>query len=79
MRVPLFRSCPSSRFDLVSTDPWILRRRHLMRLWLRDPENAWQTPAQLSSRWEKLYTGVTAESQVFPLEPYIRSESHKAG
>lgn len=52
-------------------------RRHLLRLWLRDPENAWETPAQLDYRWAQVYDGITPETQVFPLEPYIRSESNK--
>lgn len=51
------------------------RRRHLIRLWLRDPENAWQTPAALKERWGRIYDGVTPENQVFPLEPTIRSAS----
>ncbi|KAM5350994.1 hypothetical protein ACJ41O_003717 [Fusarium nematophilum] len=54
------------------------QQRHLLRLWLRDPENAWETPEQLKSRWAELYSGVTAESQVFPIEPYIRSAGNKA-
>lgn len=55
-----------------------LRRRHLVRLWLRDPENAWETPAPHVERWKHLYDVPTPESQVFPLEPYIRSESNKS-
>lgn len=51
------------------------RRRHLVRLWLRDPENAWKTPPALQERWDRLYKGVTPESSVFPLEPYIRTAS----
>jgi hypothetical protein len=50
-------------------------RRHLVRLWLRDEELAWKTPAPLQDRWDKVYKGVTAENQVFPLEPTIRSAS----
>lgn len=46
-----------------------------MRLWLRDPEYAWETPAALSERWERVYGDVTPELQTFPLEPYVRSES----
>jgi hypothetical protein len=53
-------------------------RRHLVRLWLRDPEHAWQTPPQLQSRWNDLYHGVVPEKQVFPLEPRIRSASSGA-
>ncbi|KAI1203243.1 TfdA family taurine catabolism dioxygenase TauD [Nemania serpens] len=53
------------------------KRRHLLRLWLRDPENAWETPSALQSKWGDLYNDITPESQVFPLEPYIRSASNK--
>ncbi|KAI1434405.1 TfdA family taurine catabolism dioxygenase TauD [Xylaria sp. CBS 124048] len=53
------------------------RRRHLLRLWLRDSEHAWETPGPLEWQWERLYKNVTPESQVFPLEPYIRSASNK--
>ncbi|KAF4990546.1 hypothetical protein FGRMN_8407 [Fusarium graminum] len=54
------------------------QQRHLVRLWLRDPENAWETPAPLSDRWAELFEGVKPERQVFPLEPYIRSASNKS-
>ncbi|KAF5005205.1 hypothetical protein FDECE_8326 [Fusarium decemcellulare] len=51
------------------------QQRHLIRMWLRDEENAWQTPAPLQYRWDQLYKGVKPENEVFPLEPYVRSES----
>ncbi|KAK3332621.1 hypothetical protein B0T19DRAFT_448578 [Cercophora scortea] len=51
------------------------KQRHLVRLWLRDPERAWKTPDALQSRWDRLYEGVTPEKSVFPLEPRIRSPS----
>ncbi|KAH7024624.1 TfdA family taurine catabolism dioxygenase TauD [Microdochium trichocladiopsis] len=54
------------------------KHRHLLRLWLRDSENAWPTPEVLQPRWEQLYDGVTPEASVLPLEPYIRSASNKA-
>ncbi|RTE84464.1 hypothetical protein BHE90_001075 [Fusarium euwallaceae] len=54
------------------------QQRHLLRLWLRDPKNAWETPEALKSRWAELYEGVTAEAEIFPSEPYIRSSSNKA-
>ncbi|RYP14359.1 hypothetical protein DL765_006404 [Monosporascus sp. GIB2] len=53
------------------------KQRHLLRLWLRDPENAWETPEPLKPKFAELYDGVTPEAQVLPLEPYIRSESNK--
>ncbi|KAI1144285.1 Clavaminate synthase-like protein [Hypoxylon sp. FL0543] len=53
------------------------KRRHLLRLWLRDPENAWPTPEVLDYRWAQLYEGVTPEGQVLPLEPFIRSAGNK--
>ena len=52
-------------------------RRHLVRLWLRDPENAWETPKELKERWSYVYDRMTPEAQVFPLEPYIRVESSR--
>ena len=51
-------------------------RRHLVRLWLRDPEYAWPTPEPLKPRWAQLYEGVDEESQVFALEPYVRSPAN---
>lgn len=52
------------------------QQRHLVRLWLRDPDYAWETPAPLQSRWDDVYKGVEAEKQVFPLEPQIRGPSN---
>jgi len=47
-------------------------RRHLLRLWLRDPENAWPTPEPLQDRWDMVYKDVAEVEQVFPLEPALR-------
>ncbi|OCT51952.1 taurine catabolism dioxygenase TauD [Cladophialophora carrionii] len=52
------------------------QQRHLVRLWLRDPEYAWETPSALKPKWAQLYNGVIADKQVFPLEPYVRSASN---
>ncbi|KKA28237.1 hypothetical protein TD95_002431 [Thielaviopsis punctulata] len=49
--------------------------RHLVRLWLRDPEYAWETPVKLKERWSAVYDGVKEENQVLPLEPFFRSNS----
>jgi hypothetical protein len=54
-----------------------LNRRHLLRLWLRDPNLAWGTPGPLKDRWDTLYKDVTEEEQVFPLEPKIRGGAGK--
>jgi hypothetical protein len=43
-----------------------------LRLWLRDPENAWETPQQLQERWDTVYKDVVEDQQAFPLEPTIR-------
>ncbi|KAJ5561571.1 hypothetical protein N7461_000332 [Penicillium sp. DV-2018c] len=48
------------------------QERHLLRLWLRDPENAWETPQQLQHRWDTVYKDVAEDEQTFPLEPAIR-------
>ncbi|KAL4803349.1 hypothetical protein BDV18DRAFT_162914 [Aspergillus unguis] len=50
------------------------KTRHLVRLWLRDPELAWETPDGLKSRWEYVYGGVDAGSSILPLEPFVRSQ-----
>ena len=50
----------------------------MLRLWLRDPELAWETPAALKTRWDELYKDVTEEEQVFPHEPRIRGGAGKA-
>ncbi|CAG8973895.1 hypothetical protein HYALB_00003673 [Hymenoscyphus albidus] len=52
--------------------------RHLMRLWLRDPENDWPTPSLLQHRWDKLYKHLNPEKSVLPLEPFIRSAGNKS-
>ncbi|KAL2109260.1 hypothetical protein VUR80DRAFT_2780 [Thermomyces stellatus] len=44
---------------------------------LGEPENAWETLAPHVERWKNLYDGLTPQSRVFPLEPYIRSKSNK--
>ncbi|PYI00276.1 Clavaminate synthase-like protein [Aspergillus sclerotiicarbonarius CBS 121057] len=51
------------------------KERHLLRLWLRDPEYAWETPEPLKKRWESLYGNLTVEEQDFPLEPKIRGNT----
>ncbi|KAI0469651.1 TfdA family taurine catabolism dioxygenase TauD [Xylariaceae sp. FL0804] len=53
------------------------KQRHLLRLWLRDPENAWHTPDYLAPRWAQIYEGITPEAEVFPLEPFVRSAGNK--
>ncbi|KAH8655720.1 taurine catabolism dioxygenase TauD [Xylariales sp. PMI_506] len=55
------------------------QKRHLLRFWLRDPENAWETPEVLKWRWDQIYSGVSADSEVFPVEPFIRSAGNKSG
>ncbi|KAI9147576.1 Taurine hydroxylase-like protein SAT17 [Paramyrothecium foliicola] len=47
------------------------KQRHLIRLWLRDEENAWKTPAALQGLWDRVYKDVKPEGQRFPLEPSI--------
>ncbi|KAJ9130962.1 Taurine catabolism dioxygenase family protein [Pleurostoma richardsiae] len=51
------------------------KQRHLVRLWLRDPEHAWKTPDSLTDRWDRVYSDVQPERSVFPLEAQIRSAS----
>jgi len=56
-----------------------MNRRHLLRLWLRDPEYEWSIPQPLEERFNSVYAGVTSVAQVFPLEPRIRSSSDGGG
>ncbi|BCR89146.1 TauD/TfdA family dioxygenase [Aspergillus chevalieri] len=50
------------------------RRRHLLRLWMRDPENAWATPEEMRGRWSRIYGEEASNGpQVFPLEAATRS------
>ncbi|KZP33619.1 Clavaminate synthase-like protein [Athelia psychrophila] len=49
--------------------------RHLVRLWLRNEELAWQIPAYLDASWQRQYYALDPEKQVFALEPEIRSAS----
>jgi len=76
----LWMRLDTSELSLIKNDVemLILDRRHLLRLWLRDPELAWETPAALKARWNELYKDVTEEEQVFPLEPRIRGGAGKA-
>ncbi|KXG49015.1 Taurine catabolism dioxygenase TauD/TfdA [Penicillium griseofulvum] len=48
------------------------KERHLLRLWLRDPENAWETPEKLQERWDIVYDDLPGDKQAFPLEPALR-------
>jgi hypothetical protein len=48
------------------------KERHLLRLWLRDSEYAWETPTPLHGRWDAVYGSLSPEEQVFTLEPQIR-------
>ncbi|KZF23907.1 TfdA family taurine catabolism dioxygenase TauD [Xylona heveae TC161] len=50
-------------------------RRHLLRLWLRDPEYEWTKALHLKERFDRVYAGVTVENSVFPLEATIRSSN----
>lgn len=51
-----------------------LCRRHLLRLWIRDPENAWKTPEPMRERWDRIYDSKLSNGPcVFPLEPVTRS------
>ncbi|TFK72234.1 Clavaminate synthase-like protein [Pluteus cervinus] len=48
--------------------------RHLIRLWLRNEELAWETPKALKPIWDRLYSA-KPEDQRFPLEPEIRRKA----
>lgn len=45
--------------------------RHLIRLWLRNEELAWQLPEELKPLWTKTFD-VEPNEQTFALEPVVR-------
>ncbi|KAF9889373.1 hypothetical protein FE257_007483 [Aspergillus nanangensis] len=46
------------------------QKRHLLRLWLKDPDNAWPTPKQLQQKWDSIYSPDTSKGpRVFPPYP----------
>ncbi|KAG9598997.1 hypothetical protein KCU77_g431, partial [Aureobasidium melanogenum] len=51
------------------------KQRHLLRLWLRDPEFEWTKNQELKERFDRVYHNVTVEKAIFPLEPTIRSRN----
>ncbi|KAL2816990.1 hypothetical protein BDW59DRAFT_152907 [Aspergillus cavernicola] len=49
-------------------------RRHLLRLWLRDPQNSWVTPEPLRNRSDRIFSeGFESGLQMFPVDPTPRS------
>ncbi|KDQ08466.1 hypothetical protein BOTBODRAFT_165901 [Botryobasidium botryosum FD-172 SS1] len=50
------------------------KRRHLIRLWLRNDKLAWKTPKPLEPIWTRLYS-VGPDEQRFPIEPEIRRKA----
>ncbi|KAI8935842.1 hypothetical protein NX059_007359 [Plenodomus lindquistii] len=65
--------------DGFTNEPAMGKERHLVRLWLRDEELAWETPEALGERWRGVYGGRVGEEgvkrEVWPLEPYVRTAS----
>jgi len=51
------------------------KTRHLLRLWLRNEDLAWETPEELKSIWKGLYYAISPDEQRFPLEAEIRKGS----
>ena len=64
----LFPSVRMSSVEACANARYLSYRRHLIRLWLRDPELAWETPATLQSRWDRLYKDITPQEQYLALE-----------
>ncbi|KAK2591712.1 hypothetical protein QQS21_010597 [Conoideocrella luteorostrata] len=51
------------------------KQRHLIRMWLRDPDLAWPTPEALIKGWTRIYDNIRPDKSVFPLEPFMREPS----
>ncbi|KAG2022353.1 taurine catabolism dioxygenase TauD [Coprinopsis cinerea AmutBmut pab1-1] len=47
------------------------QKRHLLRLWLRNEELAWELPEELKPLWRKTFS-VRPEDRTFALEPVVR-------
>lgn len=66
--------CPgkseSPNIDLLSE--FLYARRHLFRLWLRDPEFEWEKHVALKERFDRVYADLKTENPVFLLEAIIR-------
>ncbi|KAF8994584.1 hypothetical protein BDQ17DRAFT_1392391 [Cyathus striatus] len=54
------------------------KRRHLLRLWLRDEEKAWKIPEGLQPLWKRLFYTANIDEHRFPLDPEIRAGSKGA-
>ncbi|KAF8890087.1 hypothetical protein BD779DRAFT_1469417 [Infundibulicybe gibba] len=50
--------------------------RHLLRLWLRSEELAWETPQALKPLWDKTYAAPPDE-QTFALDPVVRTAAQR--
>ncbi|RKK68698.1 hypothetical protein BFJ69_g13386 [Fusarium oxysporum] len=48
------------------------KQRHLVRLWLRDPELAWETPGPLQQLWDRVYKDLDLDNTFFPIDPVMR-------
>lgn len=52
----------------------VYSRRHLLRLWLRDPQNAWVMPEPMRNRADRIYDEKFRRGpQTFPVDPIPRS------
>ncbi|KAL6412676.1 taurine catabolism dioxygenase TauD [Ilyonectria robusta] len=48
-------------------------QRHLVRLWLRNPDKAWRMPTGLNMAWDRVYRdlGLEGDDESWPLMPVI--------
>ncbi|KAK7402615.1 hypothetical protein QQX98_011627 [Neonectria punicea] len=50
-------------------------QRHLVRLWLRHPEKAWQMPKGLDMAWDRVYAELGSEGdENWPLQPVVSAD-----
>jgi hypothetical protein len=49
------------------------RKRHLLRLWLRNEALAWKTPEPLEAAWGAAFGGADFSEEKWPLEPILDS------
>jgi hypothetical protein len=65
-------------FCQLATLTFMMTRRHVLRMWLRDDEYGWQLPTKLTEtlQWKRLWE-LDMKDQYFPLEPQVKVEKFK--
>lgn len=64
--------CPGKEiYSVLTRYRTLFIRRHLLRLWLCDPDFEWEKHETLKERFDRVYVELKIENSVFPLEATI--------